>query len=70
MTREEALLKLLAVEPDTRDNLIRATGWPAAEARAVFDRLVRERRIGRWNWTTLKGSSGRRLYAPKGALRA
>lgn len=70
MTRDEAFLKLLAVEPDTRDNLIRATGWPAAEAGAVFDRLMRERRIARWNCTNLKGSSGRRLYEPRGASRA
>ena len=29
MTRDEALLKLLAVEPDTKDQILRVTGWDA-----------------------------------------
>jgi hypothetical protein len=61
MTRDEALLKLVAVEPDTRDNILRATGWPAQEAREVFDRLLRERRIGYTEWTGRRGFVGRRL---------
>lgn len=46
MTRDEVLLKLLAVEPETRDQLILITGWPADETAEVLDRLVAQKRVG------------------------
>lgn len=46
MTREEALLKLLAFEPETRDQIILITGWPAEETSALLDRLVAEHKVG------------------------
>jgi hypothetical protein len=61
MTRDECLLKLLALEPETRDQIIVITGWPAEETAAVLDALVASRQVGR----TLGGGGygfGRRLY--------
>jgi hypothetical protein len=61
VTRTEALLKLLALEPETRDQIIVITGWPAEETEAVLDHLVATGQIGR----TLGGGGygfGRRLY--------
>lgn len=46
MTRDETMLKLLAIEPETRDQIIQITGWPADETVAVLDRLVAEKRVG------------------------
>lgn len=42
MTRDEALLKLLSIEPERRDRLHHITGWPAGETEAVLDRLERQ----------------------------
>lgn len=61
MNRSEALLKLLALEPETRDQIIVITGWPAEETAAVLDALVATRQVG----MTLGGGGyghGRRLY--------
>jgi hypothetical protein len=61
VTRTEALLKLLELEPETRDQIIVITGWPAEETEAVLDHLVATGQIGR----TLGGGGygfGRRLY--------
>jgi hypothetical protein len=63
MTRDEALLKLLAVEPETRDQIILATGWPTEETNAVLDKLLREKRVGYGEGPY--GSQGRRRYFPK-----
>lgn len=63
MTREETLLKLLAVEPERRDEILKATGWPHDEAGAVLDQLVRRGLVtyrcsggtahgGRWYYLT------------------
>lgn len=65
MTREEALLKLLAVEPETKDRLIVVTGWPTEETVSVLDRLVNERRVTYINGA--QGAEGRRLYYPRAA---
>lgn len=46
MTRDEALLKLLAVEPETKDGLILATGWEPRETLAVLERLMQQKRVG------------------------
>jgi hypothetical protein len=63
MTREEALLKLLAVEPETRDRLIVVTGWPAEETAAVLDKLLAEKRVGYGNGPY--AAEGRRRYFPR-----
>jgi hypothetical protein len=65
MTRDEALLKLLAVEPETRDQLIIVTGWPADETVAVLDRLLEQKRVGYGNGPY--GAEGRRRYFARAA---
>lgn len=45
MTHDEALLKLLAIEPERKEVLLQVTGWPADETLAVIRRLVSQRRI-------------------------
>jgi hypothetical protein len=60
VTREEALIKLLKLEPETKDQLIQITGWPADETVAVLDKLVREHRVGYGNGPN--GCHGRRPY--------
>ncbi len=61
MTRSEALLKLLAIEPETRDQIIVITGWPAEETAAVLDALVAQHQV---SYTAGHGGygTGRRLY--------
>jgi hypothetical protein len=49
MTREECLLKLLALEPETRDRIIVITGWPADETNALLDDLVARHLVGYGN---------------------
>lgn len=65
MTRDEALLKLLSIEPETKDRLIVATGWPAEETESVLGRLLAD---GRVTYTTRGPGSGygvgRRRYYP------
>lgn len=63
MTREEALLKLLAVEPETKDQIIVITGWPVRETVAVLDGLVAAKKVGYGEGPY--GSQGRRRYFPK-----
>lgn len=63
MTRDEALLKLLAVEPETKDRLIVCTGWPKDETIAVLARLLAQRRVTYRNgW---QGAESRRIYYPR-----
>lgn len=62
MTRDEALLKLLAVEPETRDVLIQVTGWPVDETNAVLNRLLSERKVAYGSGPY--GVEGRRRYFP------
>lgn len=62
MTRDEALLKLLAVEPETESGLIRVTGWPVEETVQVLERLVNERRVTYINGQ--QGVHGQRYYYP------
>lgn len=45
MTHEETMLKLLAVEPETKDGLIRVTGWDVQETLSVLRKLVQQKRI-------------------------
>lgn len=62
MTREETLLKLLAVEPETKDRLLLVTGWPAEETEAVLQKLVAQRLVTYRNGS--HGAHGRRQYYP------
>lgn len=45
MTREEAMLKLLAIEPATMASLIVCTGWDVRETVAVVEGLQKQRKI-------------------------
>lgn len=63
MTRTEALLKLLAVEPETKDRLIVVTGWPAEETSALLEDLLHDKRVGYVNGP--HGAEGKRLYYAK-----
>lgn len=45
MTHEEALLKLLAIEPETKDGLIVVTGWPPQETLATLRSLSKQKLI-------------------------
>lgn len=61
MTRDEALLKLIAVEPATEAQLLLETGWPVADTKATLQQLVAERRVTWWHgyerrWFCLVGS--------------
>lgn len=63
MTRSEALLKLLALEPETRSRLIVVTGWDSEETEATLDRLVEDGLVTYRNGT--HGARGERRYYPK-----
>ena len=65
MTREEAILKLLAVEPETRDQIILISGWPAEETTAVLAKLLQQKRVGYGNGPY--AAEGRRRYFPREA---
>lgn len=65
MSREDALVKLLALEPETQDRIIQITGWPADETVAVLQKLVREHRVGYGRGAN--SCHGRRPYFAKGA---
>lgn len=60
MTREDALLKLLAIQPETRDRLIVETGWDAEETIATLESLLKKRMASYRNGAN--GAEGRRLY--------
>jgi hypothetical protein len=63
MTRSEALLKLLALEPETKSRLIVITGWNADETEATLDSLVKDGKVTYRNGT--QGAHGERLYYAK-----
>lgn len=65
MTREDALLKLLALEPETRSRLIVVTGWLADETDATLTALVKAGKVTYRNGS--HGATGERLYYPKRA---
>lgn len=67
MTRDEAMLKLLAIEPETQDRIIQITGWPADETVQVLQRLVRQHLVGYGRGPN--GCYGRRPYFTREALR-
>jgi hypothetical protein len=50
MTRDEALLKLLALEPETETVLVQVTGWGEEETRSILDKLVQDGRASYTNW--------------------
>jgi hypothetical protein len=64
MTRSEALLKLLALEPETRARLIVVTGWDSEDTEAVLDTLVAEGKVTYRNGKQ-GDTHGERLYYPK-----
>lgn len=49
MTRDEAMLKLLAVEPECMEALKSVTGWPKDETHATVQRLVARGAITYWH---------------------
>jgi hypothetical protein len=59
MTRDDALLKLLALEPETETVLVQATGWGEGETRAVLNRLVEE---GKASYTNRVNQHVRRYF--------
>lgn len=61
MTRDEALLKLLAIEPERRDRLHHITGWPAGETEATLQRLEAARLVVAR--TTVCGCDDYRVYS-------
>jgi hypothetical protein len=65
VNRDDALLKLLAVEPEYRSNLILVTGWPADETEATLDGLV-SRGLVTYCTRNTRGIHGERLYYPTG----
>jgi len=66
MTREEALLKLIAVEPVTQGQLVHETGWGIEATKETLARLREQHRVTYWS-----GNNRRWLCvaptAPKGA---
>jgi DNA-binding IclR family transcriptional regulator len=48
VTRDEAMLKLLALEPASRDALVRETGWGIEETQRVLDELERVGRVAQY----------------------
>lgn len=60
MTREECLLKLLAVEPERHDRIRRITGWSPAETDRTLRHLEDEGRIT--SHPTICGSRDYRVY--------
>lgn len=60
--REDTLLKLLAIQPETKDRLIVETGWYAEETVATLESLVRKGMATYRNGGN--GCEGKRLYYP------
>lgn len=50
MTREDALLKLLALEPETERVLVQATGWGEEETLSTLHRLEAQGKVSYTNW--------------------
>lgn len=65
MTREEAMLKLLAIEPETKPRLLMVTGWPTEETEQTLRRLMEQGRISYRNGC--RGANGERRYFVKDA---
>ena len=63
MTRDDALLKLLQVEPVTKQELFVVTGWPLDETRQVLDRLIDQGKVT-WINGNNGGAGGQRWYRP------
>lgn len=45
MTKDEAMLKLLALGGETKTALVQITGWPEQETSEVLDRLGEQRMV-------------------------
>jgi hypothetical protein len=59
MTREEVLVKLLAVEPEDERAIVRQTGWDRQETIALLKKLVADGVLTYTNWT----NQHNRLYS-------
>lgn len=59
MTRDDALLKLLALGPLQFPELAAITGWGDRETNAVVRRLLKKQRVGQHH---LRGGSGPLLF--------
>jgi hypothetical protein len=56
MTREEALLKLLALGPMTREEIVECTCWGAAETEALLQQLHARQVVGMHRVYCARGS--------------
>lgn len=56
MTREEAMQKVVSIEPITKDELRRVCGWPTDEFERALNHLIK---IGR---LTYRHIGGHRMY--------
>lgn len=65
MTHDEALLKLLAIEPETKPRLLMVTGWPTEETEQALRRLMESGRVSYRNGA--RGAIGERRYFVKDA---
>jgi hypothetical protein len=63
MTRDEALIKLLSIEPEMRSQIVLATGWGVDETLRRLDTLVAQGRVTYCTRNT-RGIHGERLYYP------
>jgi len=57
--KTECLFKLIALEPETLENLTRATGWRHKETQDILLRLIADSRI------TCRNTNGGRFYTVK-----
>lgn len=57
--RKETLFKLLSLEPETLDELVRATGWGFEATQSTLLQLVVDGRV------VCRNGGGRRLYRVK-----
>lgn len=65
MTRDEALLKLLSLEPETKPRLLVVTGWDTEETESVLRGLIEAGKVTYRNGA--HGAVGERRYYPVGA---
>jgi len=57
--RKDALLKLLTVEPETMDNLVKETGWGHEVTQHALLQLIVDNKV------SCKNGNGRRVYFVK-----
>lgn len=67
MSREECLVKLLALEPETRERVALVTGWPHGESDRVLSEL-QQRGLVTYGAGPFPTGGVRRYYPTKAAL--